>query len=306
MKTRAIPFVLAALLTSTAARAQEVPQPPSPQPDATPPVDAKPKGAVCSESYQQAQITRREGKSALLTAREAARTCLSSSCQGWMTADCSQWLSELDARIPTLVFTAKNTAERDLVDVAVSTVDGQALTSRLEGHSIEFEPGQHTFVFVTKEGARLEKQVIVREGAKAQVVTAVFEAPAEELAALQRAKRVDAPPPPPPEQPNVLRYVGFGGMGLGAIALGIGTGFGISALVRKNDLTCDAQGRCDDGGALSSGKTTADVSTVAFITGGVLAAGGLALVLWSKPHSRMAAQPSLGPTHAGLQLGGHF
>lgn len=301
MSTRLFVIVLGASLIGGAARAQA----PSAEAQTTEPPAAP--ANVCSDSYQQAQITRREGKSALLQARAAARTCLSSSCQGWMTADCSQWLGELDARIPTVVFSAKNSADRDLVEVAVR-VDGRELATQLDGRAIEFEPGSHTFVFVAKDGAQLEKQVVVREGGKAQVVSVVFEASAEELAAQRRAQHVEVLPPVHREPaPNTLRYVGWGGLALGALGLGLGAGFGISAAVRKGNLGCDDAGRCTASqDRIDGGATASDISTAAFIAGGVLAAGGLVLVLWPRSSRTIAAQPVAGPNLAGLQLGGRF
>lgn len=266
------------------------------------------KEQVCTDSYQKAQLTRREGKSALLDARAAARVCVSAGCASWVVADCSQWLEQLDKRIPKIVFSAKNTADRDLAEVSVTTVDGAPIVSQLDGHSIEFEPGPHTFVFTTKDGARREKQVIVIEGATAQAVQVVFDASPEELAELRRKQQSDLrliPIESEKKPDQSLRYAGYGLVGLGVIGLGIGAGFGISALVQKNDLNCPnnncPSGLVDD---VKAGGRAADVSTIGFIAGGVLAAGGVALLLIPKLQAK--AQPSVGPNHAGLQFGGRF
>src|SRR5215468_641818 len=97
-----------------------------------------------------------------------------------MVADCSQWLSEVEARIPTVVLSARDTSGRDLVKIVVTTVDGATVASRLDGRAIELEPGEQVFVFVAPDGARREKRVLVREGEKNQSVSAVFDGPPDE------------------------------------------------------------------------------------------------------------------------------
>ena len=137
-------------------------------PDPTPPTapTPAPEADVCTTSYEGAQELMRPNRSEskLLLARESLRTCLRSNCKSWIVADCSKWLSEVETRIPSVVFSAKNTAGRDLTDVKVSTASGDPIVQSLDGHSIEMEPGPHDFVFLGPNGARVEKRVLVREG----------------------------------------------------------------------------------------------------------------------------------------------
>ncbi|MBX3224594.1 MAG: hypothetical protein KF795_29030 [Labilithrix sp.] len=265
---------------------------------------------VCSSAYERAQVSMKPSPGqpgTLLQARGELLTCLRSGCKDWMVADCSRWLPEVEARIPTVVFSARNTARRDLIDVRVTTADGKELASRLDGRMLEAEPGEHTFVFVTPEGARVERHVLVREGEKSQSVTAVFEAPAEELAALSPATgaTANAADRGPKSSTSTLQYIGYGAAGAGVIGLGVGAVFGISALMKKGDANCDANGECDDP-HLSDAVSAARTSTIGFIAGGVLLAGGVSLVLFAPPRVKVVASatPRLGGGTFGI--GGHW
>lgn len=243
---------------------------------------------ACTSSYEGAQELMRPNRSEskLLVARESLRTCLRSNCKSWMVADCSKWLSEVETRIPTVVFSAKNTAGRDITDVKVTSNNGAPIAETLDGRSIEMEPGLHDFVFTASDGTKLDKRTLVREGDKAQNISVVFEAPPGER-----------PPPTlaggtstdtrPERNTHSLRYLGYGLAGAGVVGLGIGAFFGLSAIQKKNDANCSADGFCDPG-TRGDALDAARVSTIAFIAGGVLAAGGVALIILA-PSSRASS-----------------
>jgi hypothetical protein len=239
-----------------------------------------------------------EGK--LLLARESLRTCLRSNCKSWMVADCSKWLSEVETRIPTVVFAAKDTAGRDLTSVRVTNADGSAIVETLDGRAVELEPGPHDFVFVGADGARVAHHALVREGEKAQAVLATFEAPPAPKPPPEAQPPV-APPPPPRRETPALRYVGYGATGLGAIGLGLGAVFGLITLSKKSS-DCDAKGFCTPG-TRDSLSTTAAISTVGFVAGAALAAGGIALVLLT-PASSHRVEARLSPS--GMTIGGRW
>jgi hypothetical protein len=84
-------------------------------------------------------------------------------------------------------------------------------------------------------------------------------------------------------------------LGVGVAGLAVGTIFGLKASSKNDDAAshgssnnvCDADGiRLD-----SDGRDAATVSTIAFIAGGVLAAGGLVVVL-TAPHAPSSAPGS--------------
>lgn len=271
---------------------------------------------VCTEAYEQSQIQMKpragEGESALLSARASLLTCMRSNCKDWMVADCSKWLTEVEARIPTVVFSARNTAGRDLSAVQVQKDSGEALATRLDGRAIELEPGEHLFVFVAEDGTRVEKRALVREGEKAQSIVATFEASAEELAKARGQTTPVGPSgpvdkPPIETQPSTLRYVGYGAAGIGVVGLGIGAIFGITAINKKNAADCDDSGSCSNFAAVGDAKSAATVATVGFIAGAALLAGGVALVLFAPTSSvRVEARAAALPGGGFYGVGGTF
>lgn len=271
---------------------------------------------VCTESYEQAQVFMKpksgDEDSTLLKARASLLTCMRSSCKDWMVADCSKWLSEVEARIPTVVFSARNTAGRELTEVQVQKTSGEALATKLDGRAIEIEPGQHLFAFVTEDGTRVEKRALVREGEKAQSIAAMFEASAEELAQVRAQNNPGGPGGPTDrgrfeKQPSTLNYVGYGAAGLGVVSLGIGTIFGVTAISKKNTANCDSNHVCDDLGAAEDAKSAAVVSTIGFIAGGALLVGGVALVLFAPANTvRVEARASVSPSGGFYGIGGTF
>lgn len=269
------------------------------------PADAADEPNVCTDAYEGAQTLMRPGSNKLLPAREALRTCMRSGCKDWMVADCSKWLGEVEARIPTVVFSAKNTAGRELADAAVSTASGQALASTIDGRAVEIDPGQHTFVFKLPDGTEKGKTALVREGEKAQSVSILFDASPEELAQLQERNSAQSAGGAAVERrPSTLRYVGFAAAGLGAVGLALGAVFGATALSKKNSA-CDDQGLCDSQTDIDDAKSAASIATVGFVAGGILLAGGVTLAIFAPSTTvRVGPQASLGPGRAGFGLGG--
>jgi tetratricopeptide (TPR) repeat protein len=126
------------------------------------------------------------------------------------------------------------------------------------------------------------------------------EAPDAETELAARAReRLDAPPPPaadmpktepttqatPPAAPSPLRTWGFvlGGTGLGVVVLGAVLGLVAKSKNDEAGRSCVGQ-KCSDPRALSLTDQAAGLATaadVAFVTGGLLTAGGLTLVLLS-------------------------
>jgi hypothetical protein len=146
-------FVLAAVsfcLWATAARAQDK--------------------QTCNTAYQDAQVAKDGHK--YLRAREQLRICASSSCPGFITKDCTEWLKDIDPRVPSVVFTAKNAAGADVSDVKV-TMDGAPLADKLDGIAVDVDPGRHTFGFEGPDG-KTEQTVVVPEGTKAQHIGVTF------------------------------------------------------------------------------------------------------------------------------------
>jgi hypothetical protein len=272
--------------------------------------------AACLDASNQAQTFRDAHK--LLEARAQLRICAQQGCPSVVQKDCLTWIDSVEASLPTVVVTAKDGAGRDLVDVKV-TADGQPLTTKLVGDAIPMNPGAHSLHFETADGATLDQQIVVREGIKNQSVAVVLgkAAPAA-LAAPGTAAPVPAGAPPAPvdtppadtTSSSTWRTVGWVVGGVGIVGLGVGTVFGFMAMSDKSSADCNAAGVCLTG-QLNSANSAATVSTVGLIAGGVLLAGGAALVLFA-PRGDAAAGASLklaplvGSRDGGVVLGGSW
>jgi hypothetical protein len=292
---------------------------PAPAPAAAPP--AAPDKAACLDASNKAQGFRDAHK--LLEARDALRICAQQVCPGVVQKDCLTWLDAVESSLPTVVVSAKDPAGRDLFDVKV-TADGQPLTSKLAGDALPMNPGPHAFHFELTDGTVLDQQVLVREGLKNQNISVVLGKAAPVPAAGTSpagATPVGQPDIPPAGDSGgggiPWRTVGWITGGVGVAGLALGTVFGIMAMGDKNGAHCDASGACDPG-KLSDANSAATISTIGFIAGGVLVAGGAALVLFGPSGNTASAAPAtgaattlklaplVGARDAGLLLGGSW
>ena len=87
--------------------------------------------------------------------------------------DCSQWQSEIIAMLPSVVFGAKDKQGRDLFDVTVS-MDGETLLKKLDGKSVNVDPGPHSFKFEIAGSPPVIERALVKEGEKTRVITVTF------------------------------------------------------------------------------------------------------------------------------------
>ena len=100
-----------------------------------------------------------------MSTREQLRVCARSNCTAFIAKDCTTWLVEIDARIPSVVLAAREAGGSELVNVTVS-MDGKVIAQKLDGRSIEIDPGQHTFAFALPDGRKVDQSILVLEGQK--------------------------------------------------------------------------------------------------------------------------------------------
>jgi hypothetical protein len=227
---------------------------------------------VCTDSYEQAQLLRKQGK--LVAARAQLRVCSQPSCPGLIVNDCTQWTDEVQATLPSVVPVATDEAGANLVGVRVS-IDGVLLESVPAGQAVDLDPGTHRFVFERADLAKTETDVLVAVGQKNKIVMVTLKRPpvATEAAG---------------GRPSYLGTLGLVIAGVGIAAVGVGVGFGVAAISKQSDANCPSN-ECRPGSNpadLRTAGSNADVSTAFFIAGGVLAAAGV--TTWLLAPSRHA------------------
>ena len=124
----------------------------------------------CLDAHEKSQVMKKDGK--LRAARDALLVCARDVCPAVIRKECGPWLGQVNNAMPSLTFVARKN-HKDLTDVKVS-MDGEELTSQLDGRAVDVDPGPHTFRFETPNSAPVDMKVIVREGEKAREIVADF------------------------------------------------------------------------------------------------------------------------------------
>jgi hypothetical protein len=134
---------------------------------------------ACFSAVEEGQRLRIEHK--LVEARDRLLQCSRPACPALFRNDCAQWLAEVQAALPSVVFGAKDARGQDLFDVAVY-VDDRRVVARLAGTSMDIDPGPHVFRFEWEGHPAVEQKALIREGEKErQVVVSIGDAePAKE------------------------------------------------------------------------------------------------------------------------------
>lgn len=180
------------------------------------------------------------------------------------------------------------------------------------GESMTVDPGTHIVEATAPGYKHWESKVdVAPDGATSSVVAGPLEKD-------ESAKTDDKPPPPPPEPASSwtpLKISGLVVAGVGVVGLGVGGAFGFLAKGSLDDSNsnnhCDATNHCDPQGLAlrSDAQSSALLSTISFIAGGVLVAGGLTMFfLAPKPENKetkvapaaMTIVPALSPSFAGM------
>jgi len=220
--------------------------------------------ARCASLYESVQTLRQRSK--LLQARDAAFACASGACPKTLASDCSGWLGELEPAIPRVVFEARDERGSVLTDVSVS-VDKKIVADRIDGRTIEIDPGEHSFRFRRSSGAFVEVKTVVIEGEKSRRVSATF--PTGALPATGGVGTL----------PLIWGGVSVAGFGLG-------TTFGVLALQQKRELDReDCRPYCAPERGVSLSRQAA-VSDIGFAVGLLAAVAAVSLYFVEKPKTK--------------------
>lgn len=247
-------LVAAALLASASAGAQESPAARVEGPAA----DAK---AECVSRLDRAQSLQSARK--LREARASYLACSEAACPELVREDCSRSLVALDATMPTVVFSARADGH-DVTDARV-ILDGEAVSSALDGHAVALDPGNHVARFERTGGGVFEIKLVAREGEKNRAVAATF----------MDAKPRDAEKPKQESGRVPVLPIILGGTGL--LALGGSFYVRLNADADASDLRKSCAPSCDQ----SSRDALSDKLVVANVALGVgIGAIALAAATW--------------------------
>lgn len=238
---------------------------------------------ACLEAYDGAQ-TLRQGND-LVGAREQLLVCARNVCPGILRNDCTQWLSEVDASMPTIVLSVKDASGNDLVDVTV-TVDGKPFVTQIDGRAVSVNPGVHTFRFEVEGEEPVEERIVIHEAAKNRTVTVKIGGEKTDTPKGGDTGGAVSVDTDTAGKPPVAAYVlgGVGLLGLGAFAY-FGTQF---------DSKLDDMDSCKPNCPQSDADDASSTRTLAFVSAGVgVVSLGVATYLFlSAPSSEEAAAQS--------------
>ncbi len=171
---------------------------------------------------------------------------------------------------------------------------------------------------VRRANERLEAMKQEEEALKRNTPTPVTsESPTKASASPSQPVSEEPTKDSPQPSRSALPTVGYVTAGAGVVGLAVGSVFGILAMSKNNEASSMCKGNaCSDDRAITltdEARGAAGVSTAAFVVGGVLAAGGIAIVLFAPSGSaskeksaHFVTAPRVGIGPRGIELSGAF
>ena len=243
--------------------------------------------------------------SAWATFKEAAAASHASNHADWETAA----RGRADKLEPELARLAVTVAKEAQVPGLVVERDGKALDAAEWATPIPVDSGPHTIRALAPGKKTWSTQVTIGgPRSQASVAVPLLE---NEQAGAPPPERPAAPPPrpsDPKDEGGTQRLVGLVVGGAGLVSLGAGAFFGLKARSTYDDALgqCNPSFQCRQRGLdlADDAKSQATISTIAFVAGGLLLAGG-GVLYFTAP--RGATRVGLGgPGLAGMTVGGAF
>jgi len=188
--------------------------------------------------------------------------------------------------------------------------DAKTLDSGSFGMAMPIDPGHHVIDATAPDKLPFHKEIDVAQGANARVTVTFEAAPAAKPVVTEQTTTTTTPVMVSDGRGNGMRIAGLTIAGFGVAGLIAGGVFGALAIGDKNSALSNNNcvpdlSRCNAAGKASvdDAMTLANVSTVAFIAGGVLAAAGLTIFFLapaSKEHPVTASVSPFGVSIAGV------
>jgi hypothetical protein len=242
-------------------------------------------GRLLAASERLIEVTRLDPKSGDVEVQKKAQ------------ADAQTELSALERRIPNLVIEVTGPG----ADGASVTVNGSVVPAALIGVKRPVDPGSVTINAET-DGARASSTVVVAEGETKRVRLALrgggATVPASKSAPAAPLTGSGEPVPAAVTDENSdggRRTLGWIVLGAGAAGLAAGGVTGILAMTGRSSIEGCEGTACppSERDEVKSYNRMRTISTIGFIAGGVLAAGGLTLVLTAPNETASARAPTV-------------
>jgi hypothetical protein len=165
------------------------------QPSASAPPPPKANGP-CANGVKEARRQVEAGH--LRQARQAFTECAKSTC-GALSQQCRAGLQRLESDIPSVVVVVTDGSGITRGDVRVS-MDGELLTSQIDGRGVDVDPGMHEFSFSTDQGDAHSEKILILQGQRNRVISVTLKraasAPSDSTNAPGAAAAAAAAAPP--------------------------------------------------------------------------------------------------------------
>jgi len=280
--------------------------------------------AACPKLAASLQLERAVGTLISLAECEEGSGALAGARQHWQEAadlaDASndrlnrapfarQRFADVDRRVPRLVVRLASGAPPD----ATFRRDDVQLSSSAFGAALPVDPGAHVITASAAGREQRTYRIELAEGDRKELEVAPGDRTAPPPAATPLVTAPTStswpPPAPPPARSSFLPTLGLATAALGVVGLGVGTGFGVDAISKKDAAAssgCNGNVCTPTAGATrNDAQSAGTLSTAFFVAGGVLAAAGVTLWLIAPRASQgVEVTPTVGPGSAGVTLGG--
>jgi hypothetical protein len=225
------------------------------------------RAAECADQAEQAQVLR-DGRR-LVEARALMVSCAQRECPTVVRASCTEWLTEVDKRVPSIVVSVKDEDGRDVANVHVS-VDGARASDDIATSAVRLDPGEHTLRYEHAGYRSVDERVVLREGEGLRVLRVTL---ARDGATAPVRTTLPSTPPAPAGPRSLSPFVYVLG-GAAVVAAGVFTYFGLSGASQYRHLegTCAPHCSSSDMDGVRGRFLVADVALVT----GLLALGGAA------------------------------
>jgi hypothetical protein len=245
----------------------------------------------CAAAYEETQSLQKDGK--FKDARAKALFCSQDACPAAVKVDCSKWLGEIEASLPTVVFSVIGPDGQETASARV-VMDGQPLADRTDGKAVAVDPGEHRFRFDLPGSKAIERTLVLREGEKLRKIDASFTAAKQEVNEPPPAGSPGKPAEQGPGAPVVPILVGA----LGVAAIGVGATFGALGLAEKGDLEKSCAPGCTDD-RVDSVRTKLLAADIGVAAGAVALGTAVIVYLVTRP----SAPPAARGTAQSLRIG---